>query len=576
MSAGLESWDEPVDRRKRLSHFPSTASWDRRFRLSSARSERFRRTFLLTALALVPQLALAQGLDPKALSLFNPPADAWPTYNGDYSGRRYSPLRQIDASNLGSLGIAWMYRISGVGPLRGVGSPVIKSTPLMANGVLYFTIPDHVFALNARSGELIWQFDWEDHGGHLVGNRGVGMYGQWLYFLGPDGWFISLDAATGKERWRKKVADEKLQYFTTMAPLVVKNHVLVGVSGDAMDVRGYLEARDPETGDLQWRWWTEPEKPGDPGSETWPNQAAMNHGGGMTWLSGTYDPQLNLLYWGTGNANPVYAGQSRRGANLWTASIVALNPDTGKLAWWFQASPHDTHDWDNVETPVLFDAAIDGQPRKLLAQAARCGYFFVLDRTNGKNLVSKGFTGVNWSKGVDAKGQPIPDPAKEPKVDGSLIDIPAGGGTNWPAPSYDPDTGLFYVNASRGYSIAYLTDTDPKPEGYGGRGGALTSEAVLEALDIGTGDIRWSHTYPSGGFATAGPGILTTAGKVLFTGDLAQNLIAYDPAAGTILWHFTLPQNVSNGPSTWMLDGRQYLIVGAGDTLFAFAPAGAK
>ena len=576
MSAGLESWDEPVDRRKRLSHFPSTASWDRRFRLSSARSERFRRTFLLTALALVPQLALAQGLDPKALSLFNPPADAWPTYNGDYSGRRYSPLRQIDASNLGSLGIAWMYRISGVGPLRGVGSPVIKSTPLMANGVLYFTIPDHVFALNARSGELIWQFDWEDHGGHLVGNRGVGMYGQWLYFLGPDGWFISLDAATGKERWRKKVADEKLQYFTTMAPLVVKNHVLVGVSGDAMDVRGYLEARDPETGDLQWRWWTEPEKPGDPGSETWPNQAAMNHGGGMTWLSGTYDPQLNLLYWGTGNANPVYAGQSRRGANLWTASIVALNPDTGKLAWWFQASPHDTHDWDNVETPVLFDAAIDGRPRKLLAQAARCGYFFVLDRTNGRNLVSKGFTGVNWSKGVDAKGQPIPDPAKEPKVDGSLIDIPAGGGTNWPAPSYDPDTGLFYVNASRGYSIAYLTDTDPKPEGYGGRGGALTSEAVLEALDTRTGDIRWSHTYPSGGFATAGPGILTTAGKVLFTGDLAQNLIAYDPAAGTILWHFTLPQNVSNGPSTWMLDGRQYLIVGAGDTLFAFAPAGAK
>jgi alcohol dehydrogenase (cytochrome c) len=576
MSAGLESWDEPVDRRKRLSHFPSTASWDRRFRLSSARSERFRRTFLLTALALVPQLALAQGLDPKALSLFNPPADAWPTYNGDYSGRRYSPLRQIDASNLGSLGIAWMYRISGVGPLRGVGSPVIKSTPLMANGVLYFTIPDHVFALNARSGELIWQFDWEDHGGHLVGNRGVGMYGQWLYFLGPDGWFISLDAATGKERWRKKVADEKLQYFTTMAPLVVKNHVLVGVSGDAMDVRGYLEARDPETGDLQWRWWTEPEKPGDPGSETWPNQAAMDHGGGMTWLPGTYDPQLNLLYWGTGNANPVYAGQSRKGANLWTASIVALNPDTGKLAWWFQASPHDTHDWDNVETPVLFDAAIDGQPRKLLAQAARCGYFFVLDRTNGKNLVSKGFTGVNWSKGVDAKGQPIPDPAKEPKVDGSLIDIPAGGGTNWPAPSYDPDTGLFYVNASRGYSIAYLTDTDPKPEGYGGRGGALTSEAVLEALDTRTGDIRWSHTYPSGGFATAGPGILTTAGKVLFTGDLAQNLIAYDPAAGTILWHFTLPQNVSNGPSTWMLDGRQYLIVGAGDTLFAFAPAGAK
>ena len=528
------------------------------------------------ALALVSQIALAQGLDPGALRLFDMPADAWPTYNGDYSGRRYSTLAQIKASDIGSLALAWMYRISGVGAQRGVGNPVIKSTPLMVNGVLYFTIPDHVFAVNARTGEAIWQFDWEDHGGHLVGNRGVGMYRQWLYFLAPDGWFISLEAANGKERWRKKVADEKLQYFTTMAPMVVKNHVLVGVSGDAMDVRGYLEARDPETGELQWRWWSEPEKPGDPGSETWPGQAAMDHGGGMTWLPGTYDSQLNLLYWGTGNANPVYAGQSRKGANLWTASIVALNPDTGKLAWWFQASPHDTHDWDNVETPILFDAAIDGKPRKLLAQAARCGYFFVLDRATGKNLVSKGFTGVNWSKGLDAKGQPIPDPGKEPKVDGALIDIPAGGGTNWPAPSYDPDTGLFYVNASRGYSIAYLTDTDPKPEGYGGRGGGLTSEAVLEALDVKTGEIRWSHTYPSSGFATAGPGILTTAGKLLFTGDLAQNLIAYDPASGKILWHFTLPQNVSNGPSTWMLDGRQYLIAGAGDTLYAFALAGGK
>ncbi len=297
-------------------------------------SERCLRSFLLTALALlISQFAAAQGLDPKALRLFNPPADAWPTYNGDYSGRRYSPLKQISASNLGSLQLAWMYRIAGIGPQRGVGNPVVKSTPLMANGVLYFTIPDHVFAVNARTGEAIWQYDWEDRGGHLVGNRGLGMYGQWLYFLGPDGWFISLDAATGKERWRKKVADEKLQYFTTMAPMIVKNHVLVGVSGDAMDVRGYLDARDPETGQLQWRWWTEPQKPGDPGSETWPSKAAMDHGGGMTWLPGTYDPELNLLYWGTGNANPVYAGQSRQGANLWTASIVALNPDTGRLVW---------------------------------------------------------------------------------------------------------------------------------------------------------------------------------------------------------------------------------------------------
>jgi alcohol dehydrogenase (cytochrome c) len=526
------------------------------------------RILILAAAALC---AAAQGLDPKALRLFDPPADTWPTYNGDYSGRRYSTLSQINAANVSLLTSAWTYKIAGIGPQRGVGNPVIKSTPLLVNGVLYFTIPDHVFAVDARKGTLLWQFDWVDHGGHLVGQRGVGMYGNWLYFLGPDGWFVSLDAKTGKERWRKKVADEKLQYFTTMSTMVVKNHVIVGVGGDAMDVRGYLEARDPETGDLQWRWWSEPEKAGDPGSETWPNKAAMDHGGGMTWMPGTYDPELNLLYWGTGNANPVYAGQSRPGANLWTASIVALNADTGKLAWWFQASPHDTHDWDNVETPVLFDARIDGRPRKLLAQAARCGYFFVLDRTNGKNLVSKGFVGVNWSKGVDAKGQPIPDPEKEPKVDGSLINTPAGGGTNWPPPSYSPDTGLFYVNASRGYSIAYLTDNDEQPEGYGGRGGGLISEAVLEALDIKTGNIAWSHAYPSGANGNSFSGILTTAGKLLFTGDPSSNLIAYDPATGKILWHERLAQNVSNGPSTFLLDGKQYLIAGAGDTLHAFS-----
>ena len=238
------------------------------------------------------------------------------------------------------------------GDMRGVGEPEIKSTPLMVNGVLYFTIPDHVYALDARTGLELWHYDWVDKGGHLVGNRGVGMYGNWLYFLAPDGWFISLDAKNGKERWRKKVADEKMQYFTTGAPMVVGNHVIVGVGGDAIDVPGYLEARDPATGELQWRWNSEPAK-GEPGSETWPDEASMSHGGGMTWLPGTYDPELNLLYWGTGNANPVMAGQGRKGADLWTCSIVALNPDTGKLVWYFQGSPHDTHDWDNTETPVL-------------------------------------------------------------------------------------------------------------------------------------------------------------------------------------------------------------------------------
>ncbi|HEV8487280.1 MAG TPA: acido-empty-quinoprotein group A [Blastocatellia bacterium] len=518
------------------------------------------------SLVLLSSAGLGQGLDSR--SLLKPLSDAWPTYNGDYSGRRYSALSQINSANINSLAVNWIYHTN-VGPQRGVGIPEIKSTPLLVNSVLYFTIPNHVWAVDARTGDELWHYAWQDKGGHLVGNRGVGMYGDWLYFLAPDGWFISLNAKDGKERWRKKIADEKRQYFTTMAPLVVRNHVIVGVGGDAMDVPGFLEARDPETGEIQWRWNTTP-RPGEFGADTWPNKNSMEHGGGMTWLTGTYDPDLNLLYWGTGNPNPVYAGQGRKGSNLWTCSIVALNADTGKLVWHFQASPHDTHDWDNVETPVLFDAEFGGQKRKLLAQAARNGYFFVLDRTNGKNLVSKGFVGVNWSKGADAEGRPIPDPAKEPKVDGSLINIPGGGGTNWPPPSFNPETGLFYVNARKGYSVAYLTDTEENPEGYGGIGGGLLSQAVLKAIDYKTGNVVWSHDYPSGSFGNSGPGILTTAGKLLFTGDPSGNLIAYDPATGRILWHFRTGSQVSNGPMTYELNGTQYLVVGAGDTLFAF------
>jgi acido-empty-quinoprotein group A len=523
--------------------------------------------FLIICCILVKSL---KGQELDSAKLLHPSPDAWPTYNGDYSGRRYSQLSQINSSTVDSLGVRWMFRIN-VGAQRGVGSPQIKSTPLEVNGILYFTIPDHVWAIDARTGNELWHYIWTDQGGHLIGNRGVGLYGNWLYFMGPDGWLISLNAKTGKERWRKQIADPKLQYFTTTAPLIVGNHVLIGVGGDAMDVPGFLESRDPETGSVQWRWNSEP-RPGEPGADTWPNKSAMEHGGGMTWLPGTYDPELNLIYWGTGNPNPVYAAQGRKGSNLWTCSIVALNPDTGKMAWYFQASPHDTHDWDNVETPVLFDAEIHGEQRKLLAQAARNGYFFVLDRTTGESLVSRPYTGANWSKGIDAKGQPIPNPDKEPKVDGALLNISAVGGTNWMPPSFDPVSGLFYVNAFRGYSLAYLTDTDERPEGYGGSGQNLWSEHVLEAIDYRTGQIRWQHEYVNkGSMGLGGQGILTTAGKLLFSGDPTDNFIAFDPEEDHVLWHFRMTAPLSNGPMTYELDGRQYLVVGAGDTLFAFA-----
>ena len=322
---------------------------------------KFVQALAVIAAAALPCVLAAQSLDPA--KLLQPPTDTWPTFNGDYSGRRFSPLKQITAENVKNLGLAWVYHAN-----TGGGNPFgpqIKSTPLEVNGVLYFTLPDHTWAVDARTGRELWHFKWETKGGIHIGNRGVGIYGDWLFFETPDNYLVSLNAKDGKLRWSVEIADLTQEYFSTPAPLVIRNHVIVGVGGDSLDVPGYLEARDPETGQVQWHWNTEP-RPGEPGAETWPNADAMKHGGGMTWMPGTYDPELNLIYWGTGNPNPVHAGQGRHGDNLWTCSIVALNPDTGKMAWYFQSSPHDTHDWDAVQTPVLIDGAVDGQA----AQAA--------------------------------------------------------------------------------------------------------------------------------------------------------------------------------------------------------------
>src|ERR1700738_3419941 len=343
---------------------------------------------LCSALAAAALVATASApphvsLDPGVIG--KTPTVTWSTFNGDYSGERFSTLTQIDAGNVSRLAPQWVYKITEVGAQRGAPVPMIKCTPLLADGVLYITIPDHVWALDARTGAMLWRYDWVDHGGHLVGQRGVRIWKSTVYFLTPDNWLIALDANTGKEVWKKHYADARKQYFSTSAPLVVKNHVIVGVGGDAMDMPGFLDSFDPETGDLQWTWWSTPRK-GDPALKTWPNASTSEHGGGMTWMPGTYDPELNLLYWPTGNTNPVFAGRGRPGANLWTESIVALDADTGKLKWYFQVSPHDTHDFDNTTAPILFDTMVEGQPRKLLAQAARNGFFVTLDRVTGKYL----------------------------------------------------------------------------------------------------------------------------------------------------------------------------------------------
>ena len=510
-------------------------------------------------------------LDPNDVG--KPPVTRWPTFNGDYSGRRYSTLTEIGPGNLNRLAPQWVYRITSVGAQRGAPVPVIKCTPLLVNGTLYITIPDHLWALDARTGKELWHYDWVDHGGHLIGQRGVGIWKTTVYFQTPDDWLIALDADTGRELWRRHFADAREQYFSTSAPLVIENHVIVGVGGDAMDMPGFLDSFDPATGKVQWTWWSTPRK-GDPALKSWPNETASDHGGGMTWMPGTYDPELNLLYWPTGNTNPVFAGQGRPGANLWTESIVALDVDTGKLKWFFQVSPHDTHDFDNTTAPVLVDKVVDGKPRKLLVQAARNGFFVTLDRVTGKYLVVKPYVPLDYSSGLSPNGEPIPIPDKDPSVGGSINIVNA---TNWEAPAYNPETGLFYVNSVEGKAIYYLTDDSSHPSGYGGTAtGIGRSLRVLKAIEPLTGRTAWQHVYPNLNNApsTVGPSILTTAGNLLITGDDQGNLIFFSADDGKILWHRQLGAPESGGIITYMLDGKQFIVFGAGDSLYAFSLSG--
>jgi alcohol dehydrogenase (cytochrome c) len=510
---------------------------------------------LLLAAAASCCFAADEGLDPAAL--LKPATNSWPTFNGDYSGRRYSTLSQINQGNVKQLSLAWVMQMKSV---------AIKSMPLQVNGILYFTAPDNVWAADAHDGRVIWHYNRPTPGDH-IGQRGVGMYKDKLYFETADCHLLALAAKDGKVLWEIELADPKLGYFATMAPLVIRNHVIVGVSGDVTDIPGFLESVDPDTGKVQWRWDTEP-KPGEPGSETWPQGTdAISHGGGMTWITGTYDPDLNQLYWGIGNPNPVLNGDIRKGDNLYTCSIVSLNPDTGKLNWHFQPSPHDTHDWDAVQTPVLFDDVYHGVHRKLLAQASRNGYFFVLDRSTGEHILTAPFIHTNWAKGIDSRGEPIPNPAKEPKPDGALVSPGSDGATNWMAPSFNPETGLFYASARRLWSIFYMT-AEGKPEGWAGRDRNLWADSTLVAIDYKTGGIRWKHEIGTGEGVS---GILTTAGKLLFTADNSDNLLALDPETGKTLWHVNLGARMESAPMTYELGGRQYLLTPAGSAIFAWA-----
>ena len=513
--------------------------------------------------SLLPVALGAQSLNPADLLVA--PSASWATYNGDYSGRRFSPLHQINTANVQWVSLAWTSRFSASNAFGGV---VIKSTPLLVNGILYFTAPNNVWAVDARTGREAWHYEYPPNAGSTLGNRGLAMYGTWLFFEAPDSHLVSLDSRTGKERWRVEIADPKLDYTSTVAPVVIGNHLLVGIGGDHLDNPGFLQSRDPETGAMQWKWFTTPRK-GEAGIDTWPSEYASEHGTGQPWMAGTYDPKLNLYYFGTGNPNPVMAEKTRKGDNLYTCSIVALNPDTGKLVWYYQASPHDVHDWDAVETPVLIDGVIDGKPRKLLAQASRNGFFFVLDRVTGEHILTKPFIDtLNWTAGLTATGQPVANPVKYPAVDGVLVSPSAVGAANWQAPTFSPNTGLFYVGSDHAYSLFYLTDTSDAPEGWAGIDSVVDgSGGSLLAIDYRSGEIAWRHDWLRGTGITS---LLSTAGNLLFASNERQ-FIAFDAVTGKILWHSYLAANPTAGPISYVLDAQQYILVAAGDSLYSFS-----
>ncbi len=501
---------------------------------------------VLTAWTIVPHQLAAQNVT--SAELTNPPDNSWPAYHGDYSGRRHSRLTQITPANVDKLGLAWAFQTS--------QASGIKSTPILVDGIVYFTVPDNIWAIDARSGHQVWHYTYPANGGLHIGHRGVSIYKGWLFFLTPDAHLVSLNAKDGTVRWKVTVADATRGYWTTMAPLIVKDNVIVGVSGDFDNLSGFLRSIDPETGQTKWQW-DSVAPAGTPGMTT----------GAMTWMTGTYDPTLDLVYWGTGNPTPVLNGKLRPGDNRYTCSIVAIHPNDGKLAWAFQASPHDTHDWDAVETPVLVDADFHGKPTKMLMQTSRNGYFFVLDRTNGKNLLSVPFGPINWTKGTDKNGEPIPNPEKEPAPDGRLIAPDEGGLTNYRAPSFDARRGLFIVDAKPSYSLYFAKPADGN-YGWAGADYGLWGKGVIEAIDYQTGKIRWSHELGRGG---AGAGVLTTDSGLVFTGDVAGNVLALNSDNGKTLWHSGTGAQMQSSPITYEIDGRQYLLTSSGGVLFAWA-----
>jgi PQQ-dependent dehydrogenase (methanol/ethanol family) len=512
----------------------------------------------------------------------HPKPGTWPTYNGNENGNRFSSLDQINTTNIKQLAPKWLFQIGaprgGGEPKAGVPSWIgLEVTPIVVDGVMYVTSVNEAFALDARSGREIWHYSRprsEGLAGDAAGgiNRGMAILGDRVFMVSDNAHLFALHRSTGQLIWDVEMASGKKNYGSTSAPLVVNDLVIAGVSGGDEGIRGFLDAYRVSTGEHIWRFWTVP-APGEPGSETWMGKD-IEHGCAATWLTGTYDPEANLLYWPTGNPCPDYNGDQRKGDNLYSSSILAFDPETGKLRWYYQFSPHETHDWDATETPMLLDAEFHGSQRKLLVQANRNGFFYVLDRLTGKVLLAQPFVKkLTWASGIGPDGRPIRLPGDEPTREGTRVCPSVGGAANWPATAFNPAAGLFYVMASESCNI-YTKSEEQWQAGQSFYGGGThrsledVSGQFLRAIDLQTGKVTWDFPQLGEGHTTSG--VMATSGGLVFYGDSSGAFVAVDAKSGKPLWHFNTGQPWKASPMTYMIDGSQYIGVAAGSIIMTF------
>jgi alcohol dehydrogenase (cytochrome c) len=508
----------------------------------------------------------------------------WLTYNGNLSGTHYSGLDQIKPANAASLDLKWVWQAQSL--------EKFEATPLVVDGVMYVTEPPNtVAAIDARTGRPYWiyQHPMPETTYVCCGNvnRGLAILDNTLFLGTLDAYLVALDASTGRKKWQTKIEEYTHGYAVTVAPLAVKDKVVVGPAGGERGIAGFLAAYDARTGKQVWRFNTIP-RPGEPGNETWPGDS-WKTGGGSVWVTGSYDPELNLIYWGIGNPGPDWNPAVRAGANLYADCVVAIDADTGKLRWYYQFTPNDEWDFDSVQVPVLADLTWKGKPRKVMLWGNRNGFFYVLDRTNGEFLLAKAFVKQTWAAGIDENGKPIKAAGKSPSVGGTDVWPGVQGGTNWYAPSFSPRTRLFYLTAWEDYHTAYFTWDQNYEPGKSFTGGTARSPipsirrepfikwgpewgyGVVRALNPLTGEKVWEYKMRD----VSDAGILTTASDLLFSGNREGYFFCLDARSGKELWKRYLGSQVAASPITYLVDGKQYVTIAAGHSLFTFGlPAG--